>query len=237
MFTGIVECMGTVSSYETMDNSISGGNGVSLTVKDASSILSDCHLGDSIAVNGVCLTVTDFDVDSFKVGISQETLKRTNLGSLKSNDKVNLERAMSSEVRFGGHMVQGHVDTIAQIINREIESNSIIFTFKLRDEEFINYIVHKGFICIDGTSLTVINVDYKSKTFKIMMVAYTQSKVIMPLRENSEWCNIEVDLTGKLIARQVELNLSAQLQNENSQLQQLVDKIVEEKLKEKFKTN
>lgn len=224
--------MGTVEVYVEQDTTESGGNGVSLTVKDASSILGDCHLGDSIAINGTCLTVTEFDKDSFKVGISQETLKKTNLGSLKSGDKVNLERAISGDVRFGGHMVQGHVDTVATIINREVESNSIIFTFKLRETEFINYIVHKGFICIDGTSLTVIDVNYTDATFKIMMVAYTQSKVIMPLKSIGDLVNIEVDLTGKLIAKQVEVALEHQLNNDNidSPLKNYINRIIDQKL-------
>lgn len=233
MFTGIVECMGTVAEYTTHDTSLSGGNGVSLTIKDASSILGDCHLGDSIAVNGTCLTVTEFDTDTFKVGISQETLKRTNLGALREGSKVNLERAISGDVRFGGHMVQGHVDTIAQIVDQSRESNSTIYTFKLRDEKFINYIVHKGFICIDGTSLTVINVDYELKTFQIMMVAYTQSKVIMPLKSKGDWVNIEVDVTGKLIAKQVELIINNQLSNDQVQtpLKAYIDRVIESKMK------
>lgn len=229
MFTGIVELIGTVQEYNPQDNTESGGYGVSLTIKDASAILTDCHLGDSIAVNGTCLTVTKFDADTFKVGMSLETLKKTNLGSLKPGDKVNLERAISGDTRFGGHVVQGHVDTIAQIVGREQETNSILFTFKLRDAEFINYIVHKGFICIDGTSLTVTNVNYAEKTFQIMMVAYTQSKVIMPLKKIGDWVNIEVDLTGKLVATQVELALRNQLEssNEDSPLQKYINKAVE----------
>lgn len=235
MFTGIVEHIGTVKEFVTLDNSQSGGNGVSLTIENATPILNDCHLGDSIAINGTCLTVTEFDKDTFKVGISQETLKKTNLGSLVKGDKVNLERAISGDVRYGGHLVQGHVDTIAQIISRENETNSIIFTFKLRDDEFIDYIVNKGFICIDGTSLTVIDVDYNKKTFKIMMVAYTQSKVIMPLKKIGDWVNIEVDLTGKLIAKQVELALENQLNSENSPLQAYINKTIEKILTEKLK--
>lgn len=233
MFTGIVECIGTVQAYVEQDNTESGGNGVSLTIKDAKSILGDCHLGDSIAINGTCLTVTEFDQDTFKVGISQETLKKTNLGALKEDDKVNLERAISGDVRFGGHMVQGHVDTVAKIIEREVESNSIIFTFQLRDVEFINYIVNKGFICIDGTSLTVIDVNYDDATFKIMMVAYTQSKVIMPSKELGDYVNIEVDLTGKLIAKQVEIALEHQLNNDNidSPLKNYINRIIDQKLK------
>jgi riboflavin synthase len=233
MFTGIVETIGTVAQYIEHDASESGGNGLSLTIADAASILGDCHLGDSIAVNGTCLTVTHFDTDSFKVGISQETLKRTNLGLLRQGDKVNLERAISGDVRFGGHMVQGHIDTVAEIINQQQETNSIIYTFKLRDPEFINYIVHKGFICIDGTSLTVISVDYKTNTFQIMMVAYTQSKVIMPLKKLGDFVNIEVDLTGKLIAQQVQIALQHQLSDDapsDTPLKAYIDRLIEAKL-------
>ena len=236
MFTGIVELIGTVAEYNPQDNTESGGHGVSLTVKDATAILTDCHLGDSIAVNGTCLTVTEFDANTFKVGVSLETLKKTDLGSLKAGDKVNLERAMSGETRFGGHMVQGHVDTVAQIIGKEKETNSIIFAFRLRDAEFMSYIVHKGFICIDGTSLTVIGVDYGAKTFKIMMVAYTQSKVIMPLKQIGDWVNIEVDLTGKLTASVVEHALESQLdpQNTDSPLQRYINNAVERILDDKL---
>ncbi|KAG0680427.1 Riboflavin synthase alpha chain [Pichia californica] len=235
MFTGIVEIIGTVKEYITVDDSASGGNGVSLTIQNAADILGDCHLGDSIAINGTCLTVTEFDNDTFKVGISQETLKKTCLGSLEKGDKVNLERAISGDVRYGGHLVQGHVDTIAQIVSRENESNSIIFTFKLRDTEFIDYIVNKGFICIDGTSLTIVDVDYSAKTFKIMMVAYTQSKVIMPSKKIGDWVNIEVDLTGKLIAKQVQVALENQLKAKDSLLLSYIDKSIERILDEKLK--
>ncbi|GME86166.1 hypothetical protein B5S28_g5005 [[Candida] boidinii] len=231
MFTGIVEIIGTVSEYIVNDSSSSGGNGTSITITDAKDILGDCHLGDSIAVNGTCLTVTEFDENSFKVGVSQETLRKTNLGDLNTGSKVNLERAISGDVRFGGHMVQGHVDTIAKIVSRNPDGNSIVFEFELRDKEYINYIVHKGFICIDGTSLTVTNVDYENSRFKIMMVAYTQEKVIMPLKKINDFVNIEVDVTGKLIERQVNLTLEGQLENKESPLVKLISKLIDEKIK------
>lgn len=230
MFTGIIEQIGSVQKYLALDDSQTGGNGASLTIENAGPILKDCHLGDSIAINGTCLTVTEFNNDSFKVGISDETLRRTTLGSSKVGDKVNLERAISGNVRFGGHLVQGHVDTIAEIINRHPDGNSISFTFRLRDSEFINYIVPKGFIAVDGTSLTVTGVNYQEATFSIMMVAYTQSKVVLPLKKIGDYVNIEVDLTGKLISRQVELQLGSQISNENSPLYQLVSRIIDKKL-------
>ncbi|GME80147.1 unnamed protein product [Ambrosiozyma monospora] len=230
MFTGLVEIIGQVSDYSSQDTTESGGNGVSITISKAAEILGDCHLGDSIAVNGTCLTVTEFDKDSFKVGVSQETLRKTNLGNLKSGSYVNLERAVTSDVRLGGHVVQGHVDTIASIVSRTPDGNSIVFEFELRDKKFINYIVHKGFIAIDGTSLTVVDVDYKLSRFKIMMIAHTQTRVILPQKAIGDSVNIEVDLTGKLIERQIEIQLQNQLQNENSALQKLVSRLIDEKL-------
>ncbi|CCH40690.1 Riboflavin synthase alpha chain [Wickerhamomyces ciferrii] len=230
MFTGIVEHIGTVEEFKELDTSESGGNGVSLLIKDATSILGDCHIGDSISINGTCLTVTEFDENTFKVGLAPETLRRTNLGSLKSGSKVNLERAIGGDVRFGGHYVQGHVDTVASIEKIDKDGNALNFTFKLKDLQYINYIVEKGFIAIDGTSLTITHVDHKQGTFGISMIEHTQKNVIMTLKHIDDFVNIEVDLTGKLIEKQVELQLSSQISNEESPLVSLIHKIVEEKL-------
>lgn len=106
MFTGLVEVLCQVSDVQPLDSTTSGGDGYSLTISKAATILDDCSIGDSIAVNGTCLTVTEFDNDSFKIGAAPETLKRTNLGKLKVGDVVNCERAMKGEKRFGGHFVQ-----------------------------------------------------------------------------------------------------------------------------------
>lgn len=232
MFTGLVETIGTVLEYVEVDTSSSGGNGVSITIGDCSEILVDVHLGDSISTNGVCLTVTEFDEKKtqFKVGVAPETLRRTDLGDLKQGSKVNLERAVTSEVRLGGHVVQGHVDTIATITKRVPDGNAITFTFKLRDEEYINYIVEKGFIAVDGTSLTVTDVNYDTFEFSIMMISYTQSKVVLPLKPVGGTVNIEVDLTGKLLEKQIEINLNSQIKNELSALNKLITSIIEKKL-------
>lgn len=233
MFTGLVEKIGTVLEHLKHDASESGGNGVSLKIGDCEEILNDVHLGDSISTNGVCLTVTEFDSKKtwFKVGVAPETLRRSNLGQLKEGSPVNLERAVTSETRLGGHVVQGHVDTIAEIINRKPDGNSIAFTFKLRDLENINYIVEKGFIAIDGTSLTVTNVDYENAHFSIMLIDYSQGKVIMPFKQIGDFVNIEVDYSGKLIEKQIELALSGQLKNKSSPLVTLIDSLISEKLK------
>lgn len=233
MFTGLVETIGTVLEYNVLDNSESGGQGVSAVIGDCLEILVDVHLGDSISTNGVCLTVTEFDAEKtqFKVGIAPETLRRSNLGDLKKGSKVNLERAVTSEVRLGGHVVQGHVDTIATITKKEPDGNAITFTFQLREKENINYIVEKGFIAVDGTSLTVTAVDYTAGEFSIMLVSYSQGKVILPSKDLGDSVNIEVDFTGKLVEKQIELTLEGQLRNESSPLLLIINQIIEQKVK------
>lgn len=211
MFTGLVETVGTVEAATPRDTTEEGGNGFSLTIGDAAEILGDCHLGDSIAVNGVCLTVTQFDAGSFKVGVAPETLKLTNLGQLKKGDHVNLERAVSTNTRFGGHFVQGHVDTTAEIVSVVPDENSLRFTFRPRDQSQMLYIVKKGFIAIDGTSLTVTDVDDVKGTFGVMLISYTRSKVVLPAKKVGDTVNIETDLLGKLAAKQVKAAVAASL--------------------------
>ncbi|KAF9567443.1 Riboflavin synthase alpha chain [Mortierella alpina] len=219
MFTGIVEILGKIIDIAPLDSSESGGQGFSITVGNAAEILTDCHLGDSIAVNGTCLTVTQFDASSFKVGVAPETLRKTNLGSLKVGDAVNLERAMNAHTRFGGHMVQGHVDTTVSILSRTDDGNAITFVFQVPEEykELMNYIVPKGFICLDGTSLTVIDVDDVKRTFSIMMIAYTQTRVVMPTKALGDQINVEVDMMGKYASKGVEAMIKRFLDGEEGE--------------------
>ncbi|CCD25167.1 riboflavin synthase NDAI_0E03500 [Naumovozyma dairenensis CBS 421] len=241
MFTGIVELIGTVQEYNEFDESSSGGQGVSVVIKDAAPILKDCHIGDSIAINGICLTVTEFDVEAgtFKVGISLETIKRTNVSSWKPNSKVNLERAVSQDVRFGGHYVQGHVDTVASIVGIEPEGNAVNYSFQLNqtndDKKYMNYIVEKGFICIDGTSLTVVSVDDNNAIFSISMIKHTQENVIMPLKGLGDLVNIEVDLTGKIIEKQILMAVENQIEKEDSLLSKMITKIVDKRIQKYLK--
>ncbi|KAI9265262.1 alpha subunit of riboflavin synthase [Phascolomyces articulosus] len=197
MFTGLVEIIGTVTAVVEHDATESGGNGWTITVGDAAAILDDCHIGDSIAINGTCLTVTEFDRDTFKVGVAPESLRRTNLGELKVGSKVNLERAMDSKKRFGGHMVQGHVDAVVSVVSITPEENSLWFKFHTEEKELMRYIIPKGFIALDGTSLTVCDVDDTAQTFTIMMIAHTQQNVVMPLRKIGDKVNVEVDMLAK----------------------------------------
>lgn len=226
MFTGLVETVGTVGTYEAE------GDSVNVTIRDCGSILGDVHLGDSICTSGVCLTVTAFDDlrQWFSVGIAQETIRRSTLGSLVPGSRVNLERAVTPTLRLGGHSVQGHVDTIATVVERKMDGDAIAFTFQLRDPEYMRFIVEKGFIALDGTSLTVTAVDHNKNTFAIMMVQYTQNKVIMPLLKVGDAINVEVDLAGKLIAQQIEHALAGQANDSSLALVKLVERIVDQKL-------
>ncbi|KAI8321729.1 Lumazine-binding protein [Martensiomyces pterosporus] len=201
MFTGIVECMGKVIEFASLDTTESGGNGASLAISGAKDILADCHLGDSIAINGTCLTVTEFTEDTFKVGVAPETLSRTNLGQLKAGDPVNLERALAAGHRFGGHFVQGHIDTTAEITSITPDANSIWFKFRVGDPKLMPYIIPKGFIAIDGTSLTVCEVNDEEAWFTIMLIAYSQSHVIMPTKKIGDRVNIEADMLGKYVEK------------------------------------
>lgn len=222
MFTGIVEHIGEVELFTKQDD----GN-YTLTIVKASPVLGDAHIGDSIAVNGTCLTVTWFDGDSFTVGLIPETLRRTNLGSLTKGTKVNLERAVGGDVRFGGHYVQGHVDTVCTIVGAQAEENAINYSFELRDKEYIDYIVEKGFICLDGTSLTVTFVDYDKSQFGISMIKHTQENVVMPLKHLGDAVNVEVDVMGKLIKKQVGLYMEREV---SGKLEQMINSIVDKKL-------
>lgn len=203
MFTGIVETVGTIVKVEEHDDTTSGGNGYSLTIGDAKLILTDCHLGDSICCNGVCLTVTQFDKDTFKVGLAPETLLRSNLEYLKVGDRINLERAMAANDRFGGHFVQGHVDTVATIVDIVRDLNSMRVTLQPRDTDIMKYIVEKGFIALDGTSLTITGVDEARNTFSVMLIAYTQDKVVLGSKAVGDYVNVEVDFLGKLVEKQI----------------------------------
>ncbi|KAK6523712.1 Riboflavin synthase alpha chain [Arthrobotrys megalospora] len=260
MFTGLVEIVGTVSELLHLDTTSSGGNGCSMTISDCAPILTDALIGDSICVNGTCLTVTALSEarDSFKLGIAPETLRRTNLGQLSVGSAVNLERAMSTssklaenlkaEVsggigstvkalppnsRFGGHLVQGHVDCTATIIKKVPDGNALSFTFKLPEDFMHNvwYIVEKGFITIDGASLTITHVDHVKGEFGVMLIAYTQEKVVTARKEVGELVNIEVDQVGKYVEKSVEAYLTSD-EGGNEWLTNFVEKIVERKFKE-----
>lgn len=205
MFSGIVEEMGVVENLnkvqkmEMWDGSFS--EGVELTVV-ADKALGDSYIGCSIAINGVCLTATELDIpnNKFTVGLAPETLRRTNLGTLAKGGKVNLERALRADGRNSGHFVQGHVDGTGEIIKKWKEGDSLWVKVKV-DDELMKYIVPKGFIAIDGTSLTICETNNTPQDcwFTFMLIAHTQQCVIIPKKEEGEFVNIEVDVLAKMV--------------------------------------
>lgn len=206
-----------------------------MTIADCSEILTDAHLGDSISINGTCLTVTSFTASEFKVGVSPETLRRTNLGDLEKNSKVNLERAVSATTRMGGHFVQGHVDTIATIVSVTPDGNALTFRLQPREKEVLRYVVEKGYVTLDGASLTVTKVDEGEGWWEIMLIAYTQERVVMACKREGDRVNVEVDMVGKYVEKSVRGYFEG-LEEEGKEsgggvLEKMVGKIVEAKMK------
>lgn len=215
-----------------LDSTSSGGSGTSLTISNASSILDDAHLGDSICVNGTCLTITELpSPDSFKVGIAPETLRRTNLGSLKEGSRLNLERALLPGTRLGGHFLQGHVDTVATIVKTEGDGNAITFRLRPRERGVLRYVVEKGYVALDGASLTVTKVE--EDWFEIMMIAYTQEKVVMGAKGKGDEVNVEVDMVGKYVEKSVAGYFEGNGETSGSltALEKIVTRLVDERLK------
>lgn len=194
MFTGIVEEVGRVQRLWQIADSWQ------LRIA-AASVLADVQLGHSIAINGTCLTVTEFTPQSFTVGLSPETLRCTNLGELLTDAEVNLERSLAANGRIGGHFVQGHVDGTGVITKKQPEGDSLWLTIDPAPD-LLRLIVPKGYVAIDGTSLTV--VDVTSKHFTFMLVAYTQTHITLPRKPIGDRVNIEVDILGKYVKSLVE---------------------------------
>ena len=191
MFTGLVEEIGAVAAIRQTAESFDLTFG-------AETVLDGVKLGDSIAVNGVCLTVTAFDAAGFTVGLAPETLKRTNLGDLEPGDPVNLERSLLPTTRLGGHFVQGHVDATGVIKSFRPDNDALWLTVET-NAALMRYIVSKGYVAIDGTSLTV--VDTGPDWFNVTLVNYTQSKIILPRKKPGDRVNLEVDILAKYIER------------------------------------
>ncbi|KAM5575136.1 riboflavin synthase [Rosa sericea] len=194
LFTGIVEEMGEVKQLGASD---SGGFDMRI---GAATVLDGVHLGDSIAVNGTCLTVTEFDASHFTVGLAPETLRKTSLVELRPGSLVNLERAVLPTSRMGGHFLQGHVDGTGEIVSMVPEEDSLWIKVKTT-KEILKYVVPKGYIAVDGTSLTVVDVFDDEECFNFMLVAYTQQKVVIPLKKVGQKVNLEVDILGKYVER------------------------------------
>ena len=185
VFTGVVEEVGRVISAP------SGGLAIA-----ASGVLEGMERGASMAVNGVCLTVTNFDSNSFSVDVMPETLKRTNLGLLKAGDGVNLERPLTLGGRLGGHLVQGHVDDTGSVASVTRSGEAMVIRFEA-PPQLMPYMVEKGFIAIDGVSLTIVSKDTNS--FQVSVVDYTRKHTTLGSRRASDLVNLEVDIIAKYV--------------------------------------
>ncbi len=199
MFTGIIEETGTV-------NKITGGTGSTgaKLVVNAQTVLQNTKIGDSIAVNGVCLTVTNLTNSSFTADVMPETLRRSNLGALKSGSRVNLERAMPADGRFGGHIVSGHIDGTGIVSSFTDEGNAIWVQIACK-EEILSLVVEKGSITIDGISLTVAGVD--EKTFRVSVIPHTASQTTLTGKKIGDMVNLENDIVAKYVQKLLGLNL------------------------------
>lgn len=187
MFTGIVEEVQIVISQRPGELVIAGGKG-----------LEGMRPGDSMAVNGVCLTIIRLNRDSFSVEVMPETLRRTNLGKLRPGAQVNLERPVSPGGRLGGHLVQGHVDATGRILSIVPEGKALLMRFAA-PSEIMRYVVEKGFIAVDGVSLTVVDCD--SDSFTVSLVGYTQQHSTLGKKESGDMVNLEVDIIAKYVER------------------------------------
>jgi riboflavin synthase len=185
MFTGIVEEIGIVRG-------ISSGR---LTI-EAKKVLEDTKPGDSMAINGACLTVTSISKDNFSIDVMPETIRRTNLGRLHYGELVNLERAMLAEGRFGGHFVQGHVDDVGKVLSLQPEEEAVIARISA-PAHLMPYMVNKGFIAVDGVSLTVI--DCEDFSFSVSLVTYTREHTTLGNRKPGDIVNLEVDIIAKYV--------------------------------------
>jgi riboflavin synthase len=185
VFTGIVEEVGQVAS-------VTGGS----LVVNASKVLKGTESGASIAVNGVCLTVTEFGSGSFSVGIMPETLRRTNLGQLRIGERVNLERPLALGSQVGGHLVPGHVDDTGRILSITVEGGALLMRFEA-SPEVMRFVVPKGFIAVDGVSLTVASRDADS--FEVSIVDFTRQHTILGSRKVGDTVNLEVDIIAKYV--------------------------------------
>lgn len=191
MFTGIVEEVGRVLSLQQE------GEGWELSI-GASTVLDGTKIGDSIAVEGTCLTVTELGQDEFLVGLAPETLARTHLGGLEPGDVVNLERSLPVDGRLDGHFVQGHIDGTG-VIRRKTPDDDSLWVEIEASPDILRYLVPKGYVAVDGVSLTVVEVGETSFTF--MLVAYTQAHVSLPHKKIGDPVNLEVDILGKYIEK------------------------------------
>lgn len=204
MFTGIIEETGTI---------LSAGNGKIRIA--AQKVLGGTKTGDSIAVNGVCLTVTEMTSCGFTADVMPETLKRSNLGSLKKGGSVNLERAMAADGRFGGHFVSGHIDGTGTILKMQNDGNAV-WVYISAPRPILNLIIEKGSVAIDGISLTVAKID--EKEFAVSVIPHTGEETTLLNKKTGDIVNLENDVVGKYVQKLMSLRDSGQNEKDNKLL-------------------
>ncbi|WP_379129049.1 riboflavin synthase [Paenibacillus sp. sgz500958] len=205
MFTGLVEELGVLRGVST------GGEAMVLKIA-ASLIMDDLKIGDSVAVNGVCLTATSIGDGFFTVDVMPQTYRNSTLKELSSGSKMNLERAMASGGRFGGHIVQGHVDGTGTIKSMKRDQNAVVFEISPERSSLFKYIIPKGSITIDGISLTVVNTSASS--FTVSIIPHTLGETVLAHKRNGDHVNIECDVLGKYVDHLLHYRSSAQNEEE-----------------------
>jgi riboflavin synthase len=213
MFTGIIQALGTIDMHEPR------GGDVRLRVSCGDLDLGGIQIGDSIAVNGVCLTAVELGAESFVADVSQETLQCTSLGQLARGRQVNLESALTLNTALGGHLVSGHVDGLATLVEMEADARSVRYRFEV-DPDLQHYIAAKGSVTLDGTSLTVNSVD--GNRFEVNIVPHTQQRTVFQYYQAGSRVNIEVDI----IARYLERLLQGSSDTLAGKNQQLVESLI-----------
>tara|TARA_B110000438_G_scaffold301518_1_gene356617 strand:+ start:243 stop:899 length:657 start_codon:yes stop_codon:yes gene_type:complete len=206
MFTGIVEELGNISKIKKTDT----GKKFTITAK---SIMDDLKVGDSVSVNGVCLTVTTYDKSSFNLDLVKETLKKSNLGDLKKGNSVNLERAITLSTRLGGHILQGHVETVGVIMDKVPSGDGTTLSVGI-DPGFMRYCISKGSIALDGVSLTIASMS--ENIIKIALIPHTLEMTTLGLKDVGDSLNIETDIIGKYIERLMSF------EDEDDQMEELI---------------
>jgi riboflavin synthase len=190
MFSGIVESMGEIIGLEY--------KGTNLQIRIKSELLNELHVDQSVSHNGVCLTIEKMFNDSYQLSAIEETLRKTNLGDLKIGDKINMERSLKVDSRFDGHIVQGHVDTVAVCTETSEADGSWYFTFRYQPQK--NFmLVEKGSVCVDGVSLTAFNVNNKNGEFTVAIIPYTFHNTVFGQYKTGSRVNLEFDVLGKYI--------------------------------------
>ncbi|MFG6119379.1 riboflavin synthase [Thalassobacillus sp. B23F22_16] len=205
MFTGIVEEIGEIQAITSKTEAME------LTIT-ANTIVIDAKLGDSISINGVCLTITDIKNNNLSFDVMPETYHATNLNELKKGSKVNLERAMAADGRFGGHLVSGHIDGKGTIVSKNNRSNAVYYDISLSDD-LLGYFVYKGSVAVDGTSLTVFGVS--EDTITISLIPHTMEHTVLGAKGVGDSVNIECDMISKYVAHFLSGQQSQKSQSSN----------------------